>query len=119
MEHFWDGALRVGEEPADYISKPTPLRIERIDERTLLIEAKRGWISTTSERMLRNPEKAPAEVGDVVNLSDVSFEVVHVIDQRPDAIRVHFAMPLEDARLLWLQWDRDTRMLGHPRDRGE
>ena len=87
----------------------TPLRIERIDERTLLIEAKRGWISTTSERMLRNPEKAPAEVGDVVNLSDVSFEVVHVIDQRPDAIRVHFAMPLEDARLLWLQWDRDTR----------
>ena len=87
----------------------TPLRIERMDEQTLLIEAKRGWLSTTSERMLRNPEKAPAEVGSVVNLSDVTFEVVHVIDRRPDVIRVRFAMPLGDARLVWLQWNRDTR----------
>jgi hypothetical protein len=87
----------------------TPLRIERIDERTLLIEAKRGWLRATSERMLRNPEKAPAEVGNVVNLSDVSFEVVDVIDRRPHAIRVRFAMPLEDTRLVWLQWDCDTR----------
>jgi hypothetical protein len=87
----------------------TPLRIERTDERTLRIEAKRGWLSTTSERMLRNPERAPAQVGDVVDLSDVSFEVTRVIDGRPQAIRVRFEMPLEDSRLLWLQWDRDTR----------
>jgi hypothetical protein len=87
----------------------TPLRIERIDERTLLIEAKRGWLSTTSEQMLRNPEKAPARVGDVVSLSDVSFEITHVLDQRPDVVAVRFGMPLEDARLEWLQWDRDTR----------
>jgi hypothetical protein len=87
----------------------TPLRIERTDEQTLLIEAKRGWLSTTSERMLRNPDTAPAQVGDVVNLSDVSFEVTHVIDRRPHAIRVRFGMPLGDSRLLWLQWDRDTR----------
>jgi hypothetical protein len=87
----------------------TPLRIERTDERTLLIEAERGWLSTTSERMLRNPEKAPAQVGDVVHLSDVSFEVTRVIDRRPQTIRVRFEMPLGDPRLLWLQWDRDTR----------
>jgi hypothetical protein len=87
----------------------TPLRIERIDERTLLVEAKHGWISTTSERMLRDPKRAPAHVGDVVHLSGVSFEVTHVLDQRPDAIRVRFDMPLGDARMVWLQWDRDTR----------
>jgi hypothetical protein len=87
----------------------TPLRIERTDERTLLIEAKRGWLSTTSERMLRNPERAPAQVGDVVNLSDVSFEVTRISDRRPHTIRVRFAMPLGDSRLVWLQWDGDTR----------
>jgi hypothetical protein len=87
----------------------TPLRIERLDDQTLLVEAKHGWISTTSERMLRDPEKAPARVGDVVHLSGVSFEVTHVLDQRPDVIRVRFDMPLGDARLIWLQWDCDTR----------
>jgi hypothetical protein len=87
----------------------TPLRIERTDERTLLIAAKCGWLSTTSERMLRNPDSAPAKVGNVVNLSDVSIEILHVIDLRPDVIKVRFAMPLEDTRWVWLQWDRDTR----------
>jgi uncharacterized membrane protein len=87
----------------------TPLHIERADERTLLIAAKRGWLSTTSERMLRNPDSAPAKVGNVVNLSDVSIEILHVIERRPDVIKVRFAMSLEDARWVWLQWDRDTR----------
>jgi hypothetical protein len=87
----------------------TPLLIERTDERTLLIEAKRGWLSTTSERMLRNPDSAPAKVGNVVHLSDVSIEILHVIDRRPDVIQVRFALPLENTRWEWLQWDRDTR----------
>jgi hypothetical protein len=85
----------------------TPLRIERTDERTLVIEAQRGWLSTTSERMLRNPDDAPAQVGDVVDLSDVSFEVTRVVDRRPHEVRARFRLALEDPRMLWLAWSPD------------
>lgn len=87
----------------------TALRIERTDDRTLLVEAESGWLSTTSERMLRNPETASARAGDRVDLTDVSFEVVRVSDRRPRQIRVRFDVPLEDAGLVWLQWSHDER----------
>jgi hypothetical protein len=87
----------------------TSLRIERTDERTLLVEAQRGWLSTTSERMLRDPDTAPARLGDLVNLSDVSFQVTRVSDGRPREIRVRFRLALEDPLLVWLEWDHDGR----------
>ncbi len=85
----------------------TPLRLQRVDERTLLVRAKYGWLSTVSERMLRDPEKAPARAGDTIDLRDVSFEVVEVMDGRPSEVRVRFEVPLDDPGFVWLQWGAD------------
>jgi hypothetical protein len=82
----------------------TDLRIERVDDRTLRIRPKAGFLSDTSQMMLRSPAH-PMHSGEQIALSDATIEVSDLgPDGRALEILVHFKVKLEDASLQWLQW---------------
>jgi hypothetical protein len=82
----------------------TDLRIERVDERTLRIRPSAGFLSSTSQMMLRSLN-LPARLGERIVLSDATVEVSDVgVDGRPLEILVQFGVKLEDPSLEWLMW---------------
>jgi hypothetical protein len=82
----------------------TDLRIERIDDRTLCIRPGAGFLSSTSQMMLRSTT-APFRLGERITLSDSTIEVSDLTaDGRPREIVVRFTVKLEDGSLEWLQW---------------
>jgi MFS family permease len=83
----------------------TDLRIERVDDRTLRIRPGAGFLSSTSQMMLRSLTN-PFRLGDRIALSDVVIEVSDVApDGRPLEILVRFTVRLEDPSLDWLKWE--------------
>jgi hypothetical protein len=83
----------------------TDLRIERVDERTLRIRPGAGFLSSTSQMMLRSLN-LPARLGERIVLSDATIEVSDVgLDGRPLEILVQFLVKLEDSSLEWLKWE--------------
>jgi hypothetical protein len=83
----------------------TDVRIERLDERTLRIRPGAGFLSSTSQMMLRSP-KRPMRLGERIALSGMTIEVSDLApDGRPLEIVVQFAQHLEDPSLEWLKWD--------------
>jgi hypothetical protein len=86
--------------------------VMRDDDRTLRVRA--GFLEQISERMLTGPRRRFA-VGDRVDLTGLSIEVVSVADGRPTEVRFRFDVPLEDPSLLWLQWaERDFQPFSPP-----
>ena len=83
----------------------TDLRIERVDEQTLRIRPGAGFLSSTSQMMLRSLN-SPMHLGERIAMSDVVIEVSDVApDGRPLEILVRFAARLEDPSLQWLKWE--------------
>ncbi|MGD8501338.1 MAG: hypothetical protein PVJ86_11870 [Phycisphaerales bacterium] len=99
-----------------------PLKITRTGEKTLLIEAQTGNILSTDKsrrdfkpnfanfyyhfNSLFRPEDLPFRVGEQVELSDMSVEVVKVDSNgQPTQVLFHFAVSLDDPALCWLQWN--------------
>jgi hypothetical protein len=99
-----------------------PLKIARAGEKTLLVKAQTGNIlSTDASRKdftpnfanfyhhfnsLFRPEDLPFQVGEQVELSDMSVEVVKVDSNgQPTQVLFHFAVSLDDPDLCWLQWN--------------
>jgi hypothetical protein len=82
-------------------SSTAPILYIREGERTLVIEAERGLLSTVGERMVRS---APFLVGDRIEMGTVAVARIEAItsDGRPQRVRFDFAQPLEDH--LWLSW---------------
>jgi hypothetical protein len=86
----------------------TDLRIQRLDETTLLIHPTAGFLSSFTQTMLRSPTR-PIGLGEQMALSGVSIEVSALTpDGRPSEIRVRFAVPLEHPSLQWLQWGKHS-----------
>jgi len=82
----------------------TDVRIERVDEQTLRIRPTAGFLSSTSQMMLRSVAR-PARLGERIALSDTVIEVSDIgPDGRPLEILVSFAVKLEDPSLAWLKW---------------
>lgn len=108
----------------------TPVRIERVDERTIIVTPEDGYTplpgtiidETTgmaTEFHMENVYRAldenfynprnPMQVGQVVTLSDVTIEVTEMTDDgRIAQAKFTFAQPLEDERYVWLLWDEVT-----------
>ena len=83
----------------------TDVRIERVDERTLRIRPGAGFLSSTSQMMLRSLTH-PMRLGERITLSGMTIEVSDLApDGRPLEIVVRFAHQLEDPSLEWLKWD--------------
>jgi hypothetical protein len=82
----------------------TDVRIERVDERTLRIRPGAGFLSSTSQMMLRSLAQ-PARLGERITLSGMTIDVSDVgPDGRPLEIVVRFAEKLEHPSLEWLKW---------------
>lgn len=84
----------------------TDLNIERVDNRTLRVRPSAGFLSSSSQLMLRSP-RHPMRLGETVTLPEISYEVTGLTnDGRPSEVLVRFRCPLEDRSLVWLQWGR-------------
>jgi len=107
----------------------SPLEITRTGEKTLLLKAKTGNIlstDTTRKDLIPNfayfyyhfnslfrPVDMPFKIGEKIELSDMSIEVVNIDRHgRPIEISVEFSTSLEDPALCWLQWHWQKRAPG-------
>jgi len=82
------------------------LRVARVDEHTLRITPADGFLSSSSQRMFRRADRRFAP-GEVVALSDVSFQVTGFTeDGRPAEVLARFQEPLESESMQWLRWGK-------------
>jgi hypothetical protein len=81
------------------------LRIRRVDSRTLSIRPSLGYLSDSTQLMLRSLGR-PLSRGEKVPLDEATFEVVELTaDGRPAEVLVRFERELNDRRLVFLRWD--------------
>jgi hypothetical protein len=100
----------------------TPLEIIRTADKTLRVKAQTGnLLSPDGSRKdfkpnfayfyyefnsLFRPHDRPFEVGEKIELSDMTVEVIDVDGTgQPTEIQFHFAVSLDDSSLHWLQWN--------------
>jgi len=82
------------------------IHIERIDATTLRVRPSAGFLSSSSQMMLRSLSR-PMQLGERVTLSDATFEVSELgADGRPLEVLVRFRVELEDRSLEWMQWGK-------------
>jgi hypothetical protein len=87
--------------------------VSRLDDKTLNIHPTEGYLSNSSQWMLRDRSR-PSRVGDTVELADSTFVVKSITnDQRPLDVQVRFAEPLESPHYQWLQWGRHEYVSFH------
>ena len=79
------------------------LRVSRPDATTLRVRPVEGFLDNETLRMVRGLSR-PFRRGDEVVLSDMRARVQDVTaDGRPAEVDFDFAVPLEDASLLWMR----------------
>jgi hypothetical protein len=79
--------------------------VRRPDEHTLTIRPELGYMAFRFDQMFRD-QRDPMRVGQRVALTGMTAEVTALTpDCRPAEVAFHFAVPLEDPSLRWLQWD--------------
>jgi hypothetical protein len=87
------------------ISGPGPVRVERIDDRSLRVRADGGFIRLPSEALFRSIRERPFSAGDDVLLDEMRVTVTSTKrDGNPTEIIARFERPLEDPTYLWLAW---------------
>jgi len=80
------------------------IRVERVADDALKVAPSAGFLSTSSQLMLRSLEK-PLRVGDRTALSGVTFEILSLTeDGRPAEVLVRFERSLDDPQLKLLRW---------------
>lgn len=83
----------------------SPLWVTRVDERTLEVEAERGWGAVPIERIFCQPEDMP-RLGSRVKLAPFEAQVVAATaDGRPRRVRFVFPTPLDAPERQWLTWE--------------
>jgi hypothetical protein len=81
------------------------LRIERLDERTLRVRQRGGFLQSPGSHLFRNPERGFSR-GTTIALDRVSIEIDDLTrDGRPAAIVARFDRELEDPTLVFLAWE--------------
>lgn len=64
-----------------------------------------NYVFQMLDHLFRDVRADPLELGERIELSDVTIEVTGVEDGRPSEMSFRFARPLEDGSLRWLRWD--------------
>lgn len=76
----------------------------RSDAQTILVRAEGGFYQSGMDLLARSLD-SPMPVGTRVEFSDVTIEVTRVNPALvPTEARFHFAVPLEDPSLRWVEW---------------
>ncbi|HET6333299.1 MAG TPA: hypothetical protein VFG30_08805 [Polyangiales bacterium] len=82
----------------------TPLRLQRIDARTLRVSPLGGFLQNPSSRLSRS-ELRPFAVGQDIPQGDMNVRVREITPEgRPLSVEITFARPLEDGLYVWRQW---------------
>jgi hypothetical protein len=80
------------------------LRITRVDDRTLEIQADGGLLGSRLSQVEWDPA-SPRSVGHHVDVGDMTVDVIAATeDGRPETFRVRFDVALEDDGLRWVAW---------------
>ena len=82
----------------------TDLRIDRTDDRTLVVRPEHGFFVWVFDRLFRSPHK-PLLLHETIELSNLSIQVTELTpDGRPAEVSYGFNTPLENNEWLWLKW---------------
>jgi hypothetical protein len=85
----------------------SPLRVRRLDARSLSVRPATGYLRHSAQLMLRSAERR-LPLGHVVRLEAATLEVTALTaDGRPAEIRVRFPLELEDPALVLMNWCGD------------
>jgi hypothetical protein len=83
----------------------SPVRVSRVDERTLRVAPEGGYMILPSEKLFRNTSDQPFVVGESIDTEGMIVTISRVTeDGRPAEILAHFDRPLEDPSYLWFAW---------------
>jgi hypothetical protein len=83
-----------------------PVEVLRSGERSLELSVARGYLAATLERLVRDPEQAPFQRDDVVQLPRLRATVLEVgANGAPTRVRFDFPAPLERCRLDFMVWE--------------
>lgn len=78
--------------------------VTRLDEVTLRLCPKNGFLDSAVQQMMRDPASHPFRKGDVVKLSNMTATVTEITnDNRPKTVEFRFSAPLESPEWLWMQ----------------
>jgi hypothetical protein len=89
-------------------SQFAPVKVHRIDERTITVRPRGGYLVTVLDRLFRD-DQDPFSVGEKIKLTGMTVEVTELTDKgRPAEAAFTFGVELEDSTLRWLQY-RDGR----------
>ena len=81
-----------------------PLIIKRIDLYTIYVGAEKGSITGYDSTFVEGNNTFSMNVGQKVELEDVSIEVKEVREGLPSLVKFRFLVPLEDSSLVWFYW---------------
>jgi len=77
--------------------------LEGIDDYTVRVVQRGGFIPTSSETMLRSP-KRPFRTGDVIETAIARVEITRTENGRPMETLTRFQVRLSDPSLRWIRW---------------
>ena len=84
-----------------------PMTLRRVDQQTLEITPRDGYLNLFLDRLFRN-EEHPLRIGEEVALARMTATVLSLTeDGRPATVSFRFERPLEDISLRWIRWQRD------------
>ncbi|MBN1655147.1 MAG: hypothetical protein JXA30_15370 [Deltaproteobacteria bacterium] len=87
------------------------VEVKRIDEHTLQLSARGGYLADTLAAHFRGPGH-PFVSGETIRLEALTVTLVEItIDGRPLVVRFRFDAPLTDQRFHYLAWDGDDYVL--------
>jgi hypothetical protein len=81
------------------------LRVSALDDHTLSIRPREGYLWSSSQRMLRSPAPGRDDWSTPLELRQATFTVSKVTaDGRPEEVQVRFKKDLQDRTLIFMRW---------------
>ncbi len=100
-------------------SQYAPVKVHRINERTITVSPRGGYLVTILDRLFRD-DQDPFSVGEKIKLTDMTVEVIELTDNgRPAKAAFTFSVDLEDESLRWLQYKEGEYVPFNPPAVGE
>jgi hypothetical protein len=95
------------------------LTLQRVDARTLDVQAPSGFVREQTERLFRG-DAHPLQLGQRIELAGFRAQILALTaDHLPKRVRFVFDRPLEDPSYLWLAWRDDDFAPFEPPPPGE
>jgi hypothetical protein len=83
-----------------------PVEVHRIDDRTITVRPRGGYLVTVIDRLFRD-DQDPFSVGEKIELTGMTVEVTELTGNgRPAEAAFTFSVDLEDTSLRWLQYKK-------------